>query len=167
MRFRSERKDGRAELEALYRLRFPAFARGAAAVVGDGEVALDVVQDAFAQALRRRRSYRGDGSLEAWVWKIVLNVARDRFRARRRDAAVVHESFTAAEELLDGRGGEVRAVVLDLPERQREAVFLRYYADLTYDEIADVLGVRPGTVAASLNAARRALHERLLQEVEA
>jgi RNA polymerase sigma-70 factor (ECF subfamily) len=51
----------------------------------------------------------------------------------------------------------VGALVRALPERQRLAVFLRYYADLSYPQIADVLGVRPGTVAASLNAAHASL----------
>ena len=48
-----------------------------------------------------------------------------------------------------------------LPERQRTAVFLHYYADLPYDEVARLLGVAEGTVAASLNAARRSLRRRL------
>jgi RNA polymerase sigma factor (sigma-70 family) len=48
-----------------------------------------------------------------------------------------------------------------LPERQRLALFLRYYADLDYAAIADVLGVRPGTVAATLNAAHTTLRRRL------
>ena len=48
-----------------------------------------------------------------------------------------------------------------LPERQRLAVFLRYYADLSYDQIAEVLQVRSGTVAAALNAAHRNLRDEL------
>lgn len=59
---------------------------------------------------------------------------------------------------------ELRAAILALPERQRTAVFLRYYADLSYAQIADVLGVKPGTVAASLHAAHRSLR-RDLEEV--
>jgi RNA polymerase sigma factor (sigma-70 family) len=51
--------------------------------------------------------------------------------------------------------------VAHLPERQRLALFLRYFADLPYDRIAEVLEVSPGTVAASLNAAHRTLREQL------
>ena len=51
--------------------------------------------------------------------------------------------------------------MLALPERQRLAVFLRYYADLSYEEIADALVVRPGTVAASLHAALASLRSDL------
>jgi RNA polymerase sigma factor (sigma-70 family) len=52
-----------------------------------------------------------------------------------------------------------------LPERQRLALFLRYFADLSYDGIAEAVDVSPGTVAATLNAAHRALRRRL-EEVE-
>jgi DNA-directed RNA polymerase specialized sigma24 family protein len=65
------------ELEALYRGRFEVFARVAASVTGDAERRRDAVQDAFATAVSRRRSFRGDGPLEAWVWRIVLNGRRD------------------------------------------------------------------------------------------
>ena len=68
------------ELEALYRSRFDVFARVAASVTGDSERARDAVQEAFATAVRKRRSFRGEGPLEAWVWRIVLNAARSDVR---------------------------------------------------------------------------------------
>lgn len=151
-----------ADLETLYRERFPVFVRCATAVLQDGEAGLDVVQEAFALALRRRKTFRGDGSLEAWVWQIVLNAARDRLRARRR------ESRTFAPESTPATTGEstedLHGYLAALPERQRLAVFLRYYADLSYTQIADVIGISPGTVAASLNTAHGTLR-RQLQEV--
>jgi RNA polymerase sigma factor (sigma-70 family) len=147
------------ELETLYRERFRAFLLSVTALLGDGEEALDVVQDAFARALRRRSSFRGEGDLEAWVWRIVLNVARDRRRSlgRARPQASI-EPASADRHAED----DLTALLLALPERQRLAVFLRYYADLSYDQIAAALGVRPGTVAASLNAA----HARLRRNLE-
>jgi RNA polymerase sigma factor (sigma-70 family) len=152
---------GSAEIEAIYRERFRAFLFSVTALLGDGEAALDVVQDGFALALRRRDSYRREGSLEAWLWRIVLNVARDRWRSSRRLAALPHLDTTADTSEPDN---DVRAFLLALPERQRLAVFLRYYADLSYEQIAEALGVRAGTVAASLNAAHAALR-RDLEEV--
>jgi len=151
-----------AELETLYRERFPVFVRCATAVLRDGEAGLDVVQEAFAGALRRRKTFRGDGSLEAWVWQIVLNAARDRLRARRRELRppAVHSAPATASESDD----DLHSYLVALPERQRLAVFLRYYADLSYTQIADVIGVSPGTVAASLNTAHGELR-RQLQEV--
>ena len=150
------------DLESLYRERFPVFVRCATAVLQDGEAGLDVVQEAFAVALRRRKTFRGDGSLEAWVWQIVLNAARDRLRARRRESRplAVHSTPATASESDD----DLHAYLVALPERQRLAVFLRYYADLSYTQIADVIGVTPGTVAASLNTAHGALR-RQFQEV--
>jgi RNA polymerase sigma-70 factor (ECF subfamily) len=80
----------------------------------------------------------------------VLNVARDRLRSLRREPTFA-ESAAIAET--DGSSADVRESLLLLPERQRLAVFLRYYANLSYEQIAEALGVQVGTVAASLNAA--------------
>jgi len=146
------------DLEALYRSRFEVFARVAASVTGDAERARDAVQEGFATAVRRRRSFRGDGPLEAWVWRIVLNTARS--EARRRAPAYSHDGSVGT----NGRAeddAELRAVLAALPERQRTAVFLRYYADLDYAAIADALGVTTGTVAATLSAAHTAVRTRL------
>lgn len=149
------------EIELLYRARYRAFVRGTTALLRDGEAAYDVVQEAFARALSRRRTFRGEGTVEAWLWRIVLNGVRDR---RRSDVRAPATSFAAVAESRGGEADELRAAILALPERQRTAVFLRYYADLSYAQIADVLGVKPGTVAASLHAAHRSLR-RDLEEV--
>ena len=143
------------ELEMLYRARLPEFRRVASAIAGDRELGCDAVQEAFAAAVRKRRSYRGDGTLEAWVWRIVVNAARD---ARRRNATPVPAA--------PATNGHAPVLPLDLlTERQREIVFLHYYADLDYAAIADALAISSGTVGATLNAARRTLRE-ALQEVE-
>jgi RNA polymerase sigma factor (sigma-70 family) len=153
------------EIETLYRERFPVFVRGATALLRDGDAALEVVQDAFALALRHRRRFRREGTLEAWVWRVVLNTARDRLRASRRAASARPPLPDINVELLRSGEDELKELLLALPERQRAAIFLRYYADLSYAEIADALGVQPGTVAASLNKARDVLRGRL-QEVK-
>ncbi len=74
-----------AEIEAIYRERFRAFLLSATALLGDGDAGLEVVQEGFATALRRRKSFRGEGNLQAWLWSIVLNVARDRRRSARKN----------------------------------------------------------------------------------
>jgi len=149
---------GLEELEALYRNRFDVFVRVAASVTGDGERARDAVQDAFATAVRKRGAFRADGSLEAWVWRIVLNAARS--DVRRSTPAFEQEERVVTNGYPE-RDAELRAVLARLPERQRTAVFLRYYADLDYAAIGAALGVAEGTVAATLNAARTALRTRL------
>jgi RNA polymerase sigma-70 factor, ECF subfamily len=144
------------ELEALYRSRVQEFRRVASAIAGDRELGCEAVQEAFAKALRRRRSHRGTGTLEAWVWRIVVNAARD---ARRRPVPL--ESRAASSN------GHVPTPPLELlTERQREIVFLHYYADLDYASIADALEISPGTVGATLTAARKTLR-RAHEEVEA
>jgi DNA-directed RNA polymerase specialized sigma24 family protein len=145
------------ELEALYRSRLPELRRVATAIAGDRELGCDAVQEAFATAVRKRRSFRGAGTLEAWVWRIVVNAARDA-RRRRPPALVAHEPAA---------NGHAPAVPLDLlTERQREIVFLHYYADLDYAAIADALAISPGTVGATLTAARKTLRE-AFEEVQA
>jgi RNA polymerase sigma-70 factor (ECF subfamily) len=144
------------ELEALYRAKLPEFRRVAAAIARDRELGRDAVQEAFASAVRRRRGFRGSGTLEAWVWRIVVNAARD---ARRRQAAM--PSYEPATN------GHAPVLPLDLlTERQREIVFLHYYADLDYAAIAEALEISTGTVGATLNAARRTLRQ-ALEEVQA
>ena len=81
------------DLEQLYRSRRPEFCRAAAAIAGDRALGEDAVQEAFAKAVRRRRSFRGRGSLEAWVWQIVVNAARDAGRRARSEARPIDRSF--------------------------------------------------------------------------
>src|SRR5438105_4670500 len=67
--------DVAADLERLYRTGYRRFLRVAIAIVGDEGAAHDAVQDGFAQALKSRASFRGEGPIEAWVWRIVVNAA--------------------------------------------------------------------------------------------
>jgi RNA polymerase sigma factor (sigma-70 family) len=151
--------DSWAAIEAIYRADFPRFARFARAVTGDRETALEAVQEGFADALRKGDRWRGSGSLEAWVWACVLNRAR---KARPRVApAAVPQSSRAPEADTD-----LRLRLAALPERQRLVVFLRYFADLGYAEIAEALGIEVGTVSATLHAAHAALRTQL-EEVTA
>jgi len=149
------------ELEALYRGRFENFLRVATAICHDQERGRDAVQSAFLAAVRNGRSFRGAGTLEAWVWRIVVNEAR---RAAREVEALPLEAVED-HAAPNGNGGpdpwSVRRWVSALPPRQREAVFLRYFADLDYRTIAHVLDLEPGTVSATLSAAHQTLRKRL------
>src|SRR5581483_11882381 len=138
------------ELEAFYRAKLPELRRVATAIAGDRELGCEAVQEAFASAVRRR-SFRGDGTLVEWGGRMVVNAARD----ARRTARPVRLDPPAAN-------GHAPVLPLDLlTERQRELVFLRYYADLDYAAIAAALGITTGTVGATLNAARRTLRAAL------
>jgi len=152
------------ELEDLYRGRYRHFLRLAAAILGDEASGHDAVQDGFAQALREQQSFRRDGPRAEWVWRTVVNAA---LAARRRRVAWSEAPEAAGITNENGHADEspVRAWVAALPERQRLAVYLRYYADLDYRSIALVLGVEVGTVSATLSSAHQALR-RSMKEVE-
>jgi RNA polymerase sigma factor (sigma-70 family) len=152
----------RRELEELYRSRYGDFVRVAMAIAGSATNGTEAVQEAFAQALRSSTEFRGDAPLEAWVWRIVVNAARAERRRPAPEAAGAVE-LPSANGHTDEKFG-VRRWIATLPERQRLAVFLRYYADLDYRSIAVVLGVEVGTVSATLSAAHAALRS-CLKEV--
>jgi RNA polymerase sigma-70 factor (ECF subfamily) len=151
------------EIEAIYRERQPSFLRVATAITGDQEAGHDAVQEGFAKAVRGRRGYRGQGTLEAWLWRVVVNAARTRSRA--------FPAFDALPELVEYARDEpdpsLRTALAALPERQRLVVFLRYFADLDYQTIARVAGIQTGTVSATLSAARDSLRATLKEELHA
>ena len=145
-----------AEIEVLYRTSVHRFRGVAAAIVRDRETACDIVQEAFASAVRRRQSFRGDGPLEAWLWRTVVNAALSHARRARPGplpAGVVSAPGSARSDVHDA--------IATLPERQRLAVFLRYYADLDYRAIGELLGVTDGTARASVHAAHATLRRAL------
>ena len=144
------------DLERLYRTAYGRFVRVAVAITRDHETAAEAVQEAFTRAIRARRRFRREGSLEAWVWRGVVNEAR---RAAARPRVQVHGEPVESSNGTADVDSRTRALIAALPERQRFAVFLRYYADLDYRTIGEILGVETGTVSATLHAAHRALRE--------
>lgn len=158
--------DLEAEIERIYRDRYVSLCRVATGVTGRADTAREAVQDGFALALTHRDEFRGDGSLEGWIGRIVLRAALD---VRRRPAAdpvgadeLGHGALIWAPELPHGdRDPALVDAVEGLPPRQRQVVFLRYFADLTNAQIAEVLEIAPGTVSALLHQARTALAQRL------
>lgn len=145
------------EIELLYRARLPYFTQVARAITGDRERAVEAVQDAFVGLLKNRRGFRNDGPLEAWAWRAVVNAARN---ATRRPLVEVGRADEAQYAVAD-EVAELAPLIAALPERQRLAVFLRYYADLDYRAIAVALEVEVGTVSATLAAAHAGLRKKV------
>jgi RNA polymerase sigma-70 factor (ECF subfamily) len=161
---------------ALTRRQVDAAFRLAWAILGDASEAEDVAQEAFAAAWRKRDTLRDPASFDAWFQRILVNACRMRLRQRRRSPvrAIPATSATRYEETPlpgDLAGGDesaqigLRHAVADalavLDPDHRIVVVLRYWADLTVDQIADRLGVPPGTVKSRLHYALRALHPEL------
>ena len=150
-------------LESVYRRRHREFLRVATAITGSAELGEDAVQEGLARALSRRSSFRGSGTVEAWLWKVIVNAARSlASRAPRSESLENEEGASVAD---DDYASAVRDSLGLLSERQRLVLFLRYYADLDYTSIAQTLGVRRGTVSATLNQAHASLRRLLSEEV--
>jgi RNA polymerase sigma-70 factor, ECF subfamily len=152
-----------AEIERLYRERYAQFRNALACVTRNRDSARDAVQHAFAEALANRADFRGEGSLAAWVWKIAL-----RHAVRSRDAVPYADLNGDLDPQLPEpeRDLALADALRRLPPRRRLIVFLRYFGDLSYLEIAEVTGLSEGTVAASLAQARAALKETLTEGVK-
>jgi RNA polymerase sigma-70 factor (ECF subfamily) len=149
-----------AAIEGLYRERYIRFRNSVAPVAGSYEAAHDAVQDGFARALRASGQYSGRGSLEGWVWRIVLRTAIEQRRpGEELPLDEVDPGFVEPERDL-----ALTAAMRALPPRRRLIVFLRYFADLPYQTIAEALEIDEGTVAATLAQARQALAQILDEE---
>jgi RNA polymerase sigma-70 factor (ECF subfamily) len=153
------------EIERIYRARYGAFLRVAVAILRDEQLGEEVVHDAFVRALRHTHGFRGQGSREGWLFHIVLNESRRRLSTEQRALLTVQPAVSVDVAATNGHreSGALAVLVAGLPERQRLALFLRHYADLDYQAIAVALGVKPGTVGATLHAAHSALRRELLE----
>ena len=150
-----------AEIEQVYQRRYTGFRLGAAAILNDVDAAHDAVQDAFARAIVDRKKCRAS-SPEAWIWRIVERRALDELRRRRRTGSL-EEAFDVdlvSSESNPALGTAIKA----LPPRRRLVVFLRYFADLSYADIARICELSEGTVASTLAQARAELLQHLQLE---
>jgi RNA polymerase sigma-70 factor (ECF subfamily) len=141
-------------LEQLYRDRYVGFRNALAPIVGSTDAARDVVQEAFAVALRERRALRRRESLAPWVWQIAFRLA-----LRERGRRVTDELPDDIGLLAPERDPALAEAIRCLPPRRRLVVFLRYFAGFSYAEIAETLAVSEGTVAATLAQAHAELHD--------
>jgi RNA polymerase sigma-70 factor (ECF subfamily) len=149
-------------IEEVYRQRYAAFLRLGYALLGDRERARDAVQEAFALALRARGTFRGEGSLDGWLWRTFVNVCR---QEQRRLPTVDAEPPEASSNGHEREWPELRAALTALPEQERIVTFLRHYCDLSQEQISEALGIKRGTVAATLHHAHAKLRDAIGSEV--
>lgn len=147
-------------------------------LLGDRDDALDLSQEVFLRVFRTIARFRGQSSLKTWIYRIVVNQARNRLRLwRRRHRAdqvsldvhvATHGDFSTGVEAGPDRvfAQKELAVALEravnaLPFDQRSAIVLREVDGMSYDEIAYSLGVAIGTVKSRLMRARQTLRREL------
>jgi RNA polymerase sigma-70 factor (sigma-E family) len=164
---RSRGADAHAAVTALYQTHAVGLIRLAVVMLGDRGAAEDVVQEAFA-GLYRRWNHLDEGRALGYVRASVLNGCRSRLRAKVREerlAAANPATLAAASAEHTVLIGEEHATVLAalrrLPSRQREALVLRYYLDLSGPEIAAAMGIGRGTVKSTMSRALAALGRQL------
>ena len=132
----------------LYRLHAPDAARLAYLLTGDRVAAEDIVQEAFVRLFGRFRDLRNPDSFQWYLRRTVVNLVRSQFRRRKVERAYLQrEGAAPAEPAPDfGARGEMWEVLQSLPERNRTAIVLRYYEDLSEARTAEVMGCPVGTV---------------------
>jgi RNA polymerase sigma-70 factor (ECF subfamily) len=134
-------------------------------ILGNSEDAADAVQDAFATVLGKPLAYdNSKGPLKPWFMRVVRNRCLDLLRRRRPgdtppDSLVDGNATPEQAAEIEDRDREIRSALAAISNEQRQIVILRDHLDLSYTEIADVLGVAPGTVMSRLHRARLALRE--------
>jgi RNA polymerase sigma-70 factor (sigma-E family) len=139
------------DVEALFRAEYRSLVRLAMLLVGDREAAEEVVQDSFVRLHTGADRLRDPAKAPAWLRSAVLNGARSRLRrrgVRRRHLAPVPGSSPAAEvaAIAGDDHRRIIAALRTLPTRQREAIVLRFYADLSEAETAAAMRVSAGSV---------------------
>jgi RNA polymerase sigma-70 factor (ECF subfamily) len=140
-------------LDAAYRL--------ARAILHDSTDAQDATHDAFERAWRSWSTLRDPSRFEPWFDRILVNTCRDRLRSARRQATDISEevAITSGDQFGQAHDRDLLAnAIANLSPDHRVVVALRYYRDLTVDDIALRLGVPRGTVQSRLHYALKRLH---------
>ncbi len=150
-------------------------------LTGSHEVAEDLVQETFLRLVRRIREYEDRGRFEAWLFRIAANLARDHVRRGRRrgvpvsldgvsgdgvadpPAELADRRHGAPDEALDRgeQGRTLERALGRLSEADREILLLRHYSELSFREIAELLGVPLGTALARAHRALQRLREHI------
>lgn len=149
----------------------PRLRRYARLLAGDAARADDLVQDTLARACEKAHLFRPGSDLRAWLFALMHNLSVNQWKAQRAREAVIdpHADADAAGDALHARAPErpldemidLREGLAALSEEHRQVLLLVCVAELSYAEVAEVIGVPIGTVMSRLSRARDKLRERL------
>jgi RNA polymerase sigma-70 factor (sigma-E family) len=154
----------RVDLHALYNSHWRYLVRLATLLVDDVTSAEDVVQDAFVALHKRSGSLREPEAAVAYLRTSVLNLSRSVIRRRqvaRKHLKVAEPEATPAADhdvLIRDEHRAALQAVRALPRHQREVLILRYWSDLSEREIAETLGISPGSVKSAASRGMATLH---------
>jgi len=156
------------EFERLYAAEAAGLFSFLAYRTGDRALAEDLLADAFERALRARRRFdRRRGSQKTWLYAIALNLLRDHARRTAAESRAFERTGAAGDAGIDPalagveHRDEVQRALVALSDEEREAIALRFGAELTVPEIARVLGEPLTTVEGRVYRALRKLREQL------
>jgi len=162
-----------AAFEEIYRTYEEMVFNLALRLSGDRERAADLSQEIFLRIYRHLGQFRGRSSLKTWIYRVAVNHCRSRLARRRPPSRPGVDDEERLARLADPRRSpeqramandearRVEGALAELPRPFREAVVLRDLEGLAYDEIAEVLGARLGTVRSRIARGRRMLREAL------
>jgi RNA polymerase sigma-70 factor (ECF subfamily) len=137
---------------------------------GDGAAASDVTQQVFMKLMTSIAHFRGDSGFSTWLYRLVVNACVDGRRRAQSHALVTDPAVLDAlvepasheDQLAQAQSAcAIQTAISTLPPKYRLAILLRYFEDLSYEEIAEALNCSIGTVASRLNRGHRLLAERL------
>jgi RNA polymerase sigma-70 factor (ECF subfamily) len=155
--------------DEFYSIHYDDLARTLTIALHDRSAAEEAAQEALTRALRRWRHVRTLDRPAAWLYVVAMNHVRDRWRREHREPRWDTKLDTSTS---DPSGGvttalSVREAITTLPPRQREAVVLRYLADLSLTDVAEAMGCAVGTVKATLHEALGSLRVELEEDDDA
>ena len=159
---RRDEEEQEREFRDAFATLFPAAGRVAMRILGDRDAAEDVAAEALARTYARWASVRSLPYRDAWVLRVAANLAIDSIRRRRplpaMDRSIEVEEHAAVHLV-------VIAALRALSRRQRDVVVLRYFSDLTDDEVAATLGIAVGSVKTHMRRAHEQLRRALGDEI--
>ncbi len=147
--------------------------------VGDRTKAKDLAQEVFIRVWRAAKSYEPKAKFSTWIYRIVANLCLNELKSIKGKRLIpmkpeeerpssdrqIHSDVSQSPEdllLAEERGRQISAALQSLPENQRIALILKRYDNLSYDEIAKIMGCSVSAVESLLVRAKRNLHETLI-----